>query len=166
MFVKRAEDKHVEGISKVCREGCLDTYKNLRSQENIERNNRTFYNYERIRQELFEQQGWDGYYVAVENDEVVGAIGGGMTGKTSSEVYVLYLDPSRRGEGIGSKLLEELTSVQQRKGASEQWVSVQKGNYKGIPFYEARGFEYVEERPTYSNEGGEGYVSLRYKRRL
>ncbi|WP_245688089.1 GNAT family N-acetyltransferase [Salimicrobium halophilum] len=166
MFVKRAETKHVEGISNVCREGCLDTYEGLRSRENIERNNQTFYNHERISEELVEQKGWDGYFVAVENDKVVGAIGGGMTGEATSEVYVLYLDPSRRGEGIGSKLMEELTGVQKGKGSSEQWVSVQKGNDKGIPFYEARGFECVGEQAAYSNEGGEEYVSLRYKRKL
>ncbi|MEN1936613.1 GNAT family N-acetyltransferase [Paenibacillus sp. 102] len=53
---------------------------------------------------------------------------------------MLYLNPSRRGEGIGTMLLHAITERQIEQGAIEQWVSVMKGNQKGIPFYEARGF--------------------------
>ncbi|MBY7143137.1 hypothetical protein KFZ56_08715 [Virgibacillus sp. NKC19-3] len=57
--IKRADEEHVEGISSVCSKGCLDTYKGLRSYENIIRNNELFYNYERIYRELKEAEGWD-----------------------------------------------------------------------------------------------------------
>ncbi|MGG3690400.1 hypothetical protein [Caldifermentibacillus hisashii] len=49
---------------------------------------------------------------------------------------------------------------------TEQWVSVAKGNMKGIPFYEARGFVFQHERASYGNAEGEDYVSLRYFRKL
>src|SRR5699024_9583110 len=91
--------EHVAGISRVCSEGCLDTYKGIRSLENITRNNQTFYNHKRILHELNETEGWDGYFVALDGDEVVGAIGGGMTDENISEIFVLYMDPERRGEG-------------------------------------------------------------------
>ncbi|WP_449354062.1 hypothetical protein ACUL41_11805 [Virgibacillus natechei] len=74
--VKRADKEHVEGISIVCSEGCLDTYKGIRSEENIIRNNEIFYNHGRIYREITETDGWDGYFVAVDNGIVVGAIGG------------------------------------------------------------------------------------------
>ena len=164
--IKRAGLEHVEGISRVCREGWIDTYKGILSLENIERNNQIFYNHERITEEINESDGWDGYIVALDQDQVVGAIGGGMTGQDKSEVFVLYLDPKRRGEGIGTKLLDFLTAIQREKGAKEQWVSVQKGNMKGIPFYEKRGFEKIAEQPTYSNAKGENYISLRYSRKI
>lgn len=61
-----------------------------------------------------------------------------MIDHDKSEIYVLYLDPKRRREGVGTHLLDYITSIQIEKGAKEQWVSVQKGNHKGIPFYEAR----------------------------
>lgn len=37
---------------------------------------------------------WDGWFVAVEDNKVLGAIGGGMIGKNKGEVFVLYLDPN------------------------------------------------------------------------
>lgn len=164
--VKKGLPKHVEGISRVCSEGCLDTYKGIRHRENIIRNNNIFYNHARILDELDEKDGWDGYFVALDDEEVVGAIGGGMTGQRKSEIFVLYLDPARRGEGIGTQLLNYLTDVQKEKGAIEQWVSVQKGNNKGIPFYEARGFVKRSERLAYSNAPGEQYRSWRYVRKI
>ncbi len=164
--IKKASLEHVEGISRVCIEGCLDTYKEIKSIENIERNNQIFYNYERIIEELNEMEGWDGYIVALDQSQVVGAIGGGMISSGKSEVFVLYLDPERRGEGIGTKLLDFLTAIQREKGSKEQWVSVQKGNMKGIPFYEKRGFKKVAEQPAYSNIEGENYISLRYLRKI
>ncbi|WP_339226386.1 GNAT family N-acetyltransferase [Oceanobacillus sp. FSL K6-2867] len=164
--IKSAEIEHVQGIARVCCEGCMDTYKGIRSPENIERNNQRFYNRERILGEIGESAGWDGYIVALDQNEVVGAIGGGMLDNKESEVYVLYLDPNRRGEGIGTKLLDFLTDIQRKKGAKKQWVSVQKGNMKGIPFYERRGFRKVAEQPAYSNAGNEDYLSLRYLREI
>ncbi|WP_449355795.1 GNAT family N-acetyltransferase [Virgibacillus natechei] len=72
----------------------------------------------------------------------------------------------RRGEGIGTQLVRYITDIQIEKGAKEQWVSVQKGNYKGIRFYEARGFVKDSEQPAYSNTADEDYVSLRYVREI
>lgn len=164
--IKRASEEHIEGISRVCCEGCLDTYQGIRSIENIKRNNQRFYNYGRLFGELSEGDGWDGYIVAVDGREVVGAIGGGMIDKDKSEVFVLYLDPDRRGEGIGTKLLKFLSDIQREKGAIEQWVSVQEGNMKGIPFYEARGFSKVTEKLAYSNTEDESYISIRYSRKI
>ncbi len=60
-------------------------------------------------------------------------------------------------------MLEAMTAQQIAGGAREQWVSVGKGNRKGIPFYEARGFILMGERPTYEMPG---HASLRYRRLL
>ncbi|MFD2211231.1 GNAT family N-acetyltransferase [Virgibacillus halophilus] len=107
---------------------------------------------------------WGGYFVAIENEKVVGAGGGGMIGETTGEVFVLYLDPTRRNEGIGTWILNAITFQQKKFGADEQWVSVQKGNQKGIPFYEAKGFSFKYEKEGYGNEKEEKFVSLRYCR--
>lgn len=107
---------------------------------------------------------WGGYFVAVEDEEVVGAGAGGMIEETIGEVFVLYLNPERRNEGIGSMILDAITAQQKRWGAKEQWVSVQKGNDKGIPFYEAKGFSLQYEKQGYGNEAGEDFISLRYCR--
>jgi GNAT superfamily N-acetyltransferase len=167
IIVKKADPVHTEGIAKVCSDGYRDTYKETHSNEYIERIISEFYNHDRITEEIhYSGSGWDGWYVALEEEEVVGAIGGGMPHETKGEVYVLYLDPTRRGEGIGTLLLNALTEVQKSKGATQQWVSVAKGNQKGIPFYEARGFQFVSEQQAFGNDEQEDYVSLRYCRNI
>jgi hypothetical protein len=63
-------------------------------------------------------------------------------------------------------LLHAITKQQKREfNATMQWVSVQKGNLKGIPFYESKGFIYEHEQKTYGNEN-EDYISLRYSRQI
>ena len=116
---------------------------------------------------LFRSREWGGYFVAVEENEVIGAIGGGMINQIVGEVFVLYLKPDRRNEGIGTMLLNALTKQQKEEfKATEQWVSVVKGNQKGIPFYEAKGFVFKNEQNGYGNSEEEEYCSLRYCREI
>jgi len=166
--IKKAEPKHVEGIAKVCSNGYWATYSELRSKEYITRIISEFYNIERIHNEVMEtSREWGGYFVATENNEVIGAIGGGMINDTAGEVFVLYLNPNRRNEGIGTMLLDVLTKQQKEEfDATEQWVSVAKGNQKGIPFYVAKGFIFNNEQNGYGNIEGEMYSTLRYFRKI
>ncbi|WP_337998899.1 GNAT family N-acetyltransferase [Paenibacillus terrae] len=78
----------------------------------------------------------------------------------------MYLKPDRRGEGIGSKILHAISEQQKNSGAIKQYVSVQKGNKKGIPFYEAKGFSFLHEQESYANSDNDTYISLRYVREL
>ena len=95
---------------------------------------------------------------------MVGAAGGGMIGDDTGELFVIYLDPHRRNEGIGTMLLDAVTKQQKEEyGATRQWVSVQKGNMKGIPFYEVRGFSFVEEKVSQEYPK---YIKLRYLREI
>ena len=85
--------------------------------------------------------------------EVVAAGGGGLLRPEVCELFVLYVDPSRRREGAGTALLEAITASLRVQGAREQWVSVEPRNDKGLPFYYARGFVEREERPSFRREG-------------
>ncbi|QQK79296.1 GNAT family N-acetyltransferase [Salicibibacter cibi] len=165
--VVKANEQHVEGIARVCTDGYWATYGYSKPSAYIERMVEAFYNYDRIRQEVTETgKHWGGYFVALDNGEVVGAGGGGLTGAATGELFVLYLDPNRRNEGIGTKILDAVTAQQKEFGAREQWVSVEKDNDMGIPFYEARGFSFKFERESYGNLEGEDYISLRYHRSI
>lgn len=166
VIIRKAELRDVAGIVRVCTEGNRQTYKDLYDTYYLEKVIKDFYSVERITKEVLSPEGWDGWVVAVEDGKVIGAGGGGMIDATSSEIYVLYLDPSRRNEGIGTKLLDYMTDVQQANGAREQWVSVAKDNQKGIPFYEARGFLYQFEKLDHGTKKEDHYVSLRYVRYL
>lgn len=166
--IVKANAEHVDGISKVCSDSYYETYKEIYSDNYIKGIVKKFYNKERILKEVSEtRKEWGGYFVALEKDEVVGAGGGGMTDDTTGEVFVLYLKPARRSEGIGTLLLAAITKQQKEEfNANKQWVSVAKSNLKAIPFYEARGFKYRYETSGYGNVDGERYTTLRYYREI
>jgi GNAT superfamily N-acetyltransferase len=164
--VRKAELQDVSGIIRVCSDGWWATYQDMYPTSYIERVINEFYNEARITAEVTNPEGWDGWFVAVENDQVVGAGGGGMTGATSAEIFVLYVDPKRLGEGIGSRILDAITELHKLQGATEQWVSVAKGNQKCIPSYEARGFLFHSEQSCYRNTTEENYIACRYVRKM
>jgi ribosomal protein S18 acetylase RimI-like enzyme len=166
LAIRPAEIPDAEGIARVCAAGWRDTYRGIKEPERIEAVIAEYYTPERISGEIAAPQGWDGWIVAVEDDTVIGAGGGGMTEPGVGEIFVLYLDPTRRGEGIGTLLLDAITDQQRAQGAREQWVSVEPENTKGLPFYYARGFEVREKRPEWGTAPEEGRVSLRLMRRL
>ncbi|MGF7127417.1 GNAT superfamily N-acetyltransferase [Natronobacillus azotifigens] len=102
--IVKADESRVEGISSVCTNACWATYSETHQSGYIEESIKEYYNHERILREV-------------------------------GELFVLYLDPTRRNEGIGTKLLDAITQQQKEEfGAEKQWVSVQKGNRKGILF--------------------------------
>ena len=165
--IRKANLSDVQGIIRVCSDAYRTTYPGLLPQRYIEKIIGDFYYEERIRNEIVTTgHEWNGWYVALENGEIVGAGGGGFLGETVAELFVLYLDPARKREGIGSRLLESITAEQIRRGAKEQWVSVAKDNVMAIPFYEAVGFQYQGRQPAYGLPEEEGFVSLRYRRFL
>ncbi|WP_054707296.1 N-acetyltransferase [Bacillus sp. JCM 19041] len=49
-------------------------------------------------------------------------------------------------------IIKAITKQQKVLGATEQWVSVQKDNEKGIPFYEAKGFLFKQEVQSYESQ--------------
>lgn len=155
--IQLARPVHVEGISKVCAEANRATYAEMYPESYIEQIIEQFYNPVRVLEEVTNKsRKWGGYIVAVEDGQVVGACGGGMVGQNATELYVMYLNPARRNEGIGTQLLDAFTRQQiECYGATEQWVSVQKGNEKGIPFYEARGFTFSHEEKAYGSKEAE-----------
>ena len=162
--IRKAMLGDVQGICKVCTDGYQMTYGHLKSKEYIEGVIKEYYNIERVSKEVqTSTHSWNGYFVAVDNGQVIGAGGGGFHNEIECELYVLYLDPNRKREGIGTKLLDVITKDQIKRGGLVQWVSVTKGNMMGIPFYEAVGFEFQEETPDHYDKTE---ISLRYKRKI
>ncbi|WP_370632705.1 GNAT family N-acetyltransferase [Halobacillus sp. Nhm2S1] len=167
MKILKAGPAHVEGIVRVCSEGNRTTYAELYPADYIEEIIQQFYTKRRIMDEVTQTgKEWGGYIVAVDGEEVVGACGGGMIAEDASELYVMYLDPGRKNEGIGTELLKAYTKQQAEYGAKKLWVSVQEGNHQGIPFYEAKGFVFSHKQKGYGSEKAEKYTSLRYCKKI
>jgi len=164
--IRKAGTEHVAGICRVCSEAYRVTYKELYTPEFIEQQISEWYTPERVAKEVSESPGFDGYWVALDDGKVIGATGGAFQSQDVSAIYVLYLDPNRKREGVGSQLVKALTDDQMKRGAKEQWVSVAKGNEMGIPFYEDIGFQLQSEAPLYGVPEELGLVSLRYKRQI
>jgi len=167
LLVRPAMLSDISGISSVCSAGWRATYSGLLPDAYIERTIAEFYSHDRLAREVPRAlPWWNGWIVAVQDEVVVGAGGGGMTSPGVGELFVLYVDPARRGRGIGSAVLSVVIEQLVASGATEQWVSVIKGNDKGIPFYLARGFETRGEQPAHGSRPDEGIVSLRLCRTL
>jgi GNAT superfamily N-acetyltransferase len=158
-------------ICDICRRGFAMSSDGLLSPATIERQAQLYYNPERVRREIAtagDTPRWQGYVVAVSDlGEVLGTAGGGVSDGAMGNVYVLYLEPTLRGHGIGSKLLDFVTRQQQALGVTEQWVSVTDGNDMGVPFYVARGFVVRDRVPFIGADDGTAEAhSLRMSRRI
>jgi GNAT superfamily N-acetyltransferase len=151
--VRPAEPGDEDAICAVCAAGFSASAEGLLTPNRISTQIARYYDPERVRGELAPAPpGWLGYLVAEISGCVVGACGGGSATDDAGELLVLYLDPSRRGQGIGSALLREVTEQQIRLGATRQRVSVIEGNEMGLPFYRARGFVQVDRVPFVHDE--------------
>ena len=144
--LRPATPDDVAGIHQVCADAWRDTFTGLVATERIEQIIAQYYNPERLRAELTAPDGQPGWLVADEGGTVVGAVRGGMVEPAAGEIFQLYVAPSRQRRGIGTRLLQAMTDRQLAQGAREQWVSVLRGNPKGLPFFEVRGFVAWDQR--------------------
>lgn len=158
----KPQTEYAEAIAAICTAGWRQTVEGKLSEEYQKRNVAFWYNHERVINDI---NAGAYTHAALIDSEVAGVIGGGMTGPDTAEIFMLYVNEMYRYQGIGRRLLEALTREVIDQGASEQWVSVQEDNQRGIPFYEERGFVYQEKRGTLT-ETGEEQVSFRYVRSL
>lgn len=165
--IRRAGAADADGISAVCSTAYRATYQGLTSDAFIQRSIDDFYQPDRIRSEIDPNPpGWLGYVVAADQTGVIGAAGGGLTEPGVAELYVLYVDPNRRNEGIGTALLESVCASFQQHNAHELRVSVIENNELGLPFYRARGFVPFDTVPAYGSLPEERLRSLRLARPL
>ncbi|WP_308818073.1 GNAT family N-acetyltransferase [Pseudonocardia alni] len=163
--VRPATPSDAPGIADVCTRAYRATYRDLLPETFVEDVIDRFYGETRVRSETVPAPPhWLGYVVAEETGTVVGAAGGAVTGVGVGELYVLYLDPGRRGEGIGTRLLDHVTGQLRAHGATEMWVSVAEGNDLGVPFYRARGFVERDRVPMHTSAADDDLWSLRMHR--
>ena len=167
LIIRQATHADIHAIQQVLIASQWFTYDKLFSKISIQSIIDRYYNLDRLAEEIAcINAKWHGYIVAEYENEIIGVIGGGMRDLHDGEVYVLYLHPDKRLQGVGTELLNHLTKIQKfTYGAAQQWVAVAKGNEYGIPFYEARGFIFEYASPSYAPID-EQDISLWYKRKI
>ncbi|MGT2811494.1 GNAT family N-acetyltransferase [Streptococcus minor] len=155
-----------QDIARICSENYRTVYKDISNPEYIERVIQEFYTEKTLRKELTSNsKAFHGYWLAEEEGEILGCIGGGVDEENKAQVYVFYVALSAQRRGIGHSLLEAMTSYQKETyGSTEQWVAVTKGNPIGIPFYEKEGFSFSHETPSWI-DASQG-ISCHFKREI
>ena len=63
-----------------------------------------------------------------------------------AQLYAIYVDPDRWGDGIGTALLDGVISRLAERDVERLRVEVLADNTVGVSFYESRGFERTDER--------------------
>lgn len=162
----RPGDEH--GICRVCEAGFRLVASELLPPDVVDRQVAAFYRPERVAVEVdpdLQTRAWNGYIVAEQSGVIVGAAGGGVDEDGVGHLYVIYLDPDRRGEGIGSRLLDYVSEQQRALGAERQQVAVLADNHRGLPFYKARGFSEVARR-RFPDDHPDGVAELVLERGL
>ena len=153
LAIRFAQEKDAEAIVKICSEAWRNTYAHLYSEAYIAKVISEFYAIDRVRQEcLTSTKEWHGYMVAEQNGEIVGCIGGACEG-TKGLVYVLYLTPNLKRQGIGTALLTFLTDYQKATyDIVTQEVYATTDNTIATSFYEKQGFELLGVEPNWLDD--------------
>lgn len=143
----------IKGIQHVARSSWMDTYREIYPIEYIESFLKQAYSADQLEQSIIRDQQLEArrFLVAVsaETEELAGYV---HVMKENDECYELlrvYLLPSYQGTGIGTSLLNEVSTLNQISHL-KAWVEEQ--NLSARRFYEAKGFIIVGEEIE-KNEG-------------
>ncbi|BBH66400.1 hypothetical protein ACTI_30850 [Actinoplanes sp. OR16] len=165
--VRAATDDDVAAIVDICTRAYDATYRGLLPAAYLSRMLAEFYSPERVSKDIAPAPpNWLGHQVVSVNGRVLGVAAGGLTEPGIGELHVIYLDPDSRGRGLGTLLLDRITSQVRELGATELWVAAVEGNALALPFYEARGFTVQGRRRAYGSTDAEDAWSLRLRRPL
>ena len=83
------------------------------------------------------------FLVAVLDESLVGFANFSKTNNGQAELFAIYLVPNMQHKGIGTALLEN--GIQQLENPTTLTVCVEKENTIAMRFYQAKGFQFVEE---------------------
>lgn len=131
------DTKQVQNIAKITWNATYEGIIPLEVQNNFLK---SAYNDERMKQRLERSI----LYVAEVDDKVVGfANYSPVRDNGNVELAAIYLYPEYQGKGIGTALLQK--AINELEGTKEIYINVEKDNKIGMTFYEAKGFEIVNE---------------------
>ena len=128
-----------------------DNYIGIISQEQINYMLNLMYNPERLQQDLDEGYQWEFIY---HNNNLIGYIAYVIK---STRVFLskIYLKTSAQGIGLGKLALGRVTEYAKSNNCKAVYLTVNKGNIKGIRAYKKSGFTITTEEIT---DIGNGYV--------
>jgi ribosomal-protein-alanine N-acetyltransferase len=84
-------------------------------------------------------------------------------GSDKARLYSIAVDPARRGQGLGARLLDDAERQARRAGAAELRLEVRIDNAAAVGLYEARGYRRFGRHEAYYEDGAPAW---RYARPL
>ncbi|WP_289049267.1 ribosomal protein S18-alanine N-acetyltransferase [Acidaminococcus timonensis] len=102
-----------------------------------------------------------GHYIALEQDGVPVAFGGFWLVAGEAQVMRLAVDPGRRGEKLGLRLLEAMQEEARRLDAFEMTLEVRESNIPARRTYDHVGFAECGRREGYYGDNGEAAILMR-----
>lgn len=88
----------------------------------------------------------DLFLVAEAGDDFIGTVLGGFDGRRGI-IYHLAVRSDYQGQGIGSRLMNEVESRLRAKGCIRCYLMVTPDNLEAIQYYEKRGWQRMENLP-------------------
>ncbi len=97
------------------------------------------------------QRDPDLFLVAEAGGEIIGTIIGGFDGRRGL-IYHLAVAASFRGQGIGSRLMDEVETRLRGKGCLKCYLLVTVDNEEAMEYYERHGWAYMDGVKLYGKE--------------
>lgn len=159
MTIRSATEADVEAIRAVAERSWTTDYPDILTRETAEAAVTDWYAPEEIAAELRDSRTL--VLVAERGGDVVGfAHATWLDADREGYVLRLYVHPEHRRAGLGRELLEATCEGLAERGVERVNAMVLSANERGRAFYDAFGFEHVDERPTIV--GDERYPESRY----
>ena len=83
------------------------------------------------------------FIVAEENGQIIGTVIGGFDGRRGL-IYHLAVTASFRGQGVGSRLMDEIEARLCAEGCIRCYLLVTTDNNEAMRYYEKRGWERMD----------------------
>lgn len=85
------------------------------------------------------------FWLAFVDGKSVGMIGGGVSRTNCYNLIGMWVEPSMRGSGIASSLVEAVKSRALQKGYDQIFLDVSPDNERAASFYLKQGFVFIDE---------------------
>ena len=146
--IREATVEDVEGVVAVARDAWYATYGGFLEPATIEQALTEYYDPELVRAGV--EHDDIAFYVAEveardgdddgDRDGLVGFASAERTWSDEVELHTIYVHPDRWGDGVGSALLDRVTSWARRQDVERVACGVLQENAVGVGFFESKGF--------------------------
>ncbi|MFY0518127.1 GNAT family N-acetyltransferase [Lysinibacillus sp. UGB7] len=139
LIIRQMQEDDIFFVQEIAKSSWYDKYEGIIPKQLQDRFLQTAYSKETLIKRLQKSP----FLVAELGESLVGFANFSNTSDGQAELYAIYLSPNLQRKGIGTALLEK--GIQQLEGATNLTVCVEKDNTIAMRFYQAMGFQFIEE---------------------